>query len=235
MANINDLKKKVARCCILLQREGLISSGGHVSARIPGTDHILIHPRQVSRAIVEPGHILTVDMNCNLIEGKMEPPSETYLHTCIYQARPDILSVAHLHSHYATLMSITDKERQPIFARGNLYPNGVSVYPYSWNIRDKKRGDEVARILGSDEAVFLKGHGAVTVSKSIEGILLAASHLESGSRFTFELRLLGEKVHLPEQPGTESREDYDKLVAKNWDFQESLIEKDKRPGASRNK
>ncbi len=225
MTDMEILKEKVARCCHFLQREGLIAAGGHVSARIPGTNRILIHPMTISRAAVEPRHIITVDEDRNLIEGEFEPPKETFIHTCIYQARPDVFSVAHLHSHYATLMSLTAKNRQTIFNRSGIFAGDVPVYHHSWNIGNREKGDELALVLGQASAVLLKGHGAVTVADSIESIFMVSAHLEEGARMSFELRLLGETATVTEREDEKTLADRAMTVAKYWSFQESLSKK----------
>src|SRR5687768_8502782 len=75
------LKLKVAQATRRLAREGIIASSGHVSARIPGTDRILIGPGYVTRDILSPDDIVTVDLNTKQIAGKHERPGETDIHT----------------------------------------------------------------------------------------------------------------------------------------------------------
>ena len=49
-AQVRELKEKVALATRMLVVQGIIGSSGHVSARIPGTDLVLIGSRDVSRA-----------------------------------------------------------------------------------------------------------------------------------------------------------------------------------------
>ena len=46
---VDDLRKEVATCTRLLVMQEVMDYSGHVSARIPGTDRILIQPRDTSR------------------------------------------------------------------------------------------------------------------------------------------------------------------------------------------
>jgi len=196
---MDELKEKVAQCCRLLCMMDLIATNGHVSARIPGTDRILIHPRDVGRLEVEPRHIVTVDLNGKVIEGSEEPPSETPLHTCIYLAREDVLSVVHLHSHYSTLFSIVERKLLPVSSQGAIFAaKGVPVYPRSGTITTEEQGKEVAKVLGGARAVLLKGHGSVVVAGGVEAAFFASLALEENARYQFEATLLGEPQVLDE-------------------------------------
>ena len=55
MSELNDLKKKLAMSSRMLFNSGLVDYSGHISARIPGSDHLLILPHPVSRATVVAG------------------------------------------------------------------------------------------------------------------------------------------------------------------------------------
>ncbi len=67
-----------------------------------------------------------------------------------------------------------------------IFAGDVPVYHHSWNIGNRKRGDELAVVLGQASAVLLKGHGAVTVADSIESIFMVSNHLEQGARMSFD-------------------------------------------------
>jgi len=196
---MDELKEKVAQCCRLFCMMDLIAASGHVSARIPGTDRILIHPRHVSRLEVEPRHIVTVDLNGQVIEGSEEPPSETPLHICVYLAREDVLSVAHLHSYYSTLFSMVERKLLPVSFQGVIFAaKGVPVYPRSERITTMELGKEVAKVLGGAQAALLKGHGSVVVASGVEAVFLASLALEENARYQFDAIRLGEPQVLDE-------------------------------------
>ena len=67
--DVEVLKAKVARATRMLAREGIIASSGHVSARVPGTDRVVIGPADVTRDILTAADIVTVDLNSKKISG----------------------------------------------------------------------------------------------------------------------------------------------------------------------
>src|SRR6476620_7252218 len=67
---------------------------GHVSARIPGTDKVLIlgHIHSEGRSLIDTDvdDIVTVDIEGKWLEGRIEPVDERFLHLEIMKARPDV-------------------------------------------------------------------------------------------------------------------------------------------------
>src|ERR1700755_1385499 len=89
------LRDQVAAVTLMLNDLGLLGYSGHVSARLPGRDAVLIQPFDQSRASVEPSDLLICDFEGNTLKGPrgVRPPAEVYLHCEILRARPDVNSV----------------------------------------------------------------------------------------------------------------------------------------------
>ena len=119
-----ELREQIATCTRLLVMQEIMDFSGHVSARIPGSDRILIQPRDTSRAALTADDVLLVDLNNNVLEGEGPAPSETALHTCVYRARPDVTSVCHGHPTMSTLFTTVDR---PFPAVRNF------AYTFLWN------------------------------------------------------------------------------------------------------
>src|SRR5438067_11167453 len=93
----------------MLVMQDIMDFSGHVSARVPGTDNILIQPRDTSRAALKAEDILVVGLDGELLEGEGPYPSETALHRWVYLARPEVRAVCHGHPTMATLFTIVDR------------------------------------------------------------------------------------------------------------------------------
>lgn len=223
---MDDLKQKVAECCRLLCMAGLIQQSGHVSARMPGTDRILIHPRDVSRVSVTVNDILTVDLDGNLIAGNDAPPAELYIHTCIYRLREDVQSIAHLHSHYATLLSIANVKLLTICTSAVPFVQGVPLYPVSLLVDTAEKGEALAHTLDRANAVLLQGHGSVVVAPSIEEVFATSLRLEEAARMQYEASAIG-GFKLLSKSDIETRLSPGGLGGhrKIWDYYESLARK----------
>ena len=85
-------------------------SGGNVSARIPGTETMLVKASGGSLGDCTPEGFLITDFDGNVVEGTGKPTREALLHGYIYKLRPDVQSVVHVHSPYAIGWSSSKKD-----------------------------------------------------------------------------------------------------------------------------
>src|SRR5882724_5382271 len=103
MSDLFQLRELIARSCRVLGKLNLTKEpSGHVSARVPGTDRILIKargPEESGLRFVTAEDIITVDMAGKKIEGPdgLETPQEVFIHTWLYRTRPEVQSVVHVH------------------------------------------------------------------------------------------------------------------------------------------
>ena len=72
MDPIGQLKKDIISACRILSQKKLVEGFGHVSARIPDTEHFLITPR-ISLALVEESDLLTMNLKGAVVEGSQTP------------------------------------------------------------------------------------------------------------------------------------------------------------------
>ena len=185
------LKVKVAQAVRMLAVEGIVNYSGHVSARVPGTDRIVINSRDASREVVQSENIVTVDLDGNKVAGKEGEPDETWMHLSIYRARPDVMSVVHSHALYSTSFTIARKPILPVTVRGAIFADGVPEYPAAGKIVNREQGDLLAEVLGSRRAALLRMHGAVVVGAYLEEAFTATIQLEENARYQMTASMLG--------------------------------------------
>lgn len=189
--DLQTLKEQVATCCRLMYNEGLFTYSGHISARIPGTDRILIHPLFESRSAVRPEQILTVDLDVNVVEGDERPPDETRIHTEVYRARPEVGAVAHLHSEMAILFTLAEVELVPFKNHAVRWASGIPVHPDPRRICTEQQGRELAATLGQHNAALLRAHGSVIVAEDVKTVFVDAVHFEENAAAQFNAMQLG--------------------------------------------
>jgi ribulose-5-phosphate 4-epimerase/fuculose-1-phosphate aldolase len=193
VSELTELKKKLAMSSRMLFNAELVDYSGHISARIPGTDHFFILPHPISRAVVVADDIVIADLDGRLIEGKYRAPSEVYMHSRAFKARGDIQSVAHLHNHMVATLSMVDKPFYPASSNPGAFfgPGPLPVYMDPALIHSIEQGDAVARTLGNGDAVMLRGHGSMVVGQSIEWVFAACVDLEEAASRFYKASLLG--------------------------------------------
>lgn len=100
---LESLKKKVYEANMLLPKYGLVTfTWGNVSERDKETGYFVIKPSGVEYEKMTWEDMVVVDMEGNVVEGKLNPSSDTQTHLEIYKAFPNVNGVVHTHSSYAT-------------------------------------------------------------------------------------------------------------------------------------
>lgn len=193
MAELNELKKILAMSSRMLFHSGLVDYSGHISVRVPGSDHLLILPHPVSRATVKPDDMVVTDFEGQLIEGNYRAPSEVFMHARAYKARNDVQSVAHLHNHMVATLSMVNKPFYPASSNpGAFFGSGaLPLYMDPALIHTIEQGDAVAKTLGQADAVMLRGHGSMVVAKSIQWVFAGCVDLEEAAARFYKASLLG--------------------------------------------
>ena len=161
---------------------------GHVSLRLDdGT--IAIKARGTDEEALEfatARDIIRVRMDASPIDlpKGLSAPNETQIHTEVLRARPDVNSVVHIHPPFVVAMAATGRKLLPLVGAFNptalkLANGSLRYFPKSQLISTPQLGVEVAQTLGDGDACVLRGHGIVTVGKTVEqSVLMAISVAE---------------------------------------------------------
>jgi L-ribulose-5-phosphate 4-epimerase len=100
---LEELKAQVWKLHLELPRNNLVAwTGGNVSARDPETGLVVIKPSGVLYDELRPEDHVVVDLDGDVVEGKLKPSSDTASHLYIYRHRSDLNGIVHTHSPYAT-------------------------------------------------------------------------------------------------------------------------------------
>ena len=100
---LEDLKKKVLDANLALVKHGLvILTWGNVSAIDREKGLVVIKPSGVSYDTMTAEDMVVVDLDGNVVDGKLRPSSDMPTHLVLYKRFPEIGGVVHTHSTYAT-------------------------------------------------------------------------------------------------------------------------------------
>ena len=101
---LEELKREVCKANLDLVKEGLvIQTWGNVSGIDRELGLIVIKPSGVPYDSMRPEHMVVVSLEGGkVVEGDLNPSSDTPTHRILYRAFPKIGGVVHTHSLYAT-------------------------------------------------------------------------------------------------------------------------------------
>ncbi len=104
------LKEEVILAAARAYTRGIqTGSGGNFSARIPGTDCMLVKASGGSFMDVTPDNMLITDFDGNVVSGEGKPTREALLHGFIYKVAPAVNGVMHCHAPWSISWAMTKK------------------------------------------------------------------------------------------------------------------------------
>ena len=225
--DIFALREKVALGCRILAKLELVDYLGHVSARVPGTDKVLIRARgaeQGNQLHMTAEYVSLVDIDAKVIAGHTVP-DETKLHTEIYRVRPDVDAVVHTHQPLATIFGDLEKPILPMqgVMAAVVQQGEIPIYHSARKVTTTEQGAEVAKILGDKNIVHLQNHGITIAGKTVEEVVINCIWLEHQAKLTFMASQIG-------TPKGMSRADLDMQAADafsmgpRWTYYASLLD-----------
>lgn len=103
---LDDLKREVLKANLMLESEKLVRlTWGNVSGIDRDKGLFVIKPSGVPYSALEAGHLVVVDLEGKVVEGDLNPSSDTPTHLVLYREFEGIGGITHTHSVYATMFS----------------------------------------------------------------------------------------------------------------------------------
>lgn len=219
-----ELKQMLADALRMMERAEVIDFNGHMSCRMPGTDHVLINSGKSVRSALTAADIIVIDLDGQPVGGEVVPPMEFHIHTEIYRRRPEVNAVAHTHPVWSTLFSMTGQKVEPVTMQAAVM-GPVQTFGKTASINRKSLAEELAAALGAHRVVMLQSHGAVVVGADIVEVFVLAIYLEETARRQYLARALGNPYTLTpaevESIGANLRKPH--LLKKVWDYHHAKL------------
>lgn len=186
----DDLRIRLARVHRILAAGGIWPlTKGHASVRVPGTEEILVlgHIHAYGRTLdtTSAEDIVMIDYTGKQLAGRVEPVGELYMHTAVLSHRPDLNSVVHCHSTYATALGVANVNILPVGREGAPFYPKVPILDFDGQIDTTEKGDLLVKAMSKGCAVVLKNHGAVVAADTPENAAMLAFALEDTARLQF--------------------------------------------------
>ena len=217
------LRHQVAATTLILVAEDILGYSGHVSTRLPGGEGFLIQPVDQSRAELRPEHLLVCGLDGKKRTGPdgVRPPSEVFLHSEIYKARPDVNAIAHFHHDLTTTFSLVeDASLVPIKNHAVRWESGIPTHPDPSHVSSTQLGQAAAKTLGPHHAMLIRAHGQAVVAETVPALLVDCIHFVENAQVLYRASVLGRVKPLSATEMEAFREDFkrDMHTAKLWRY-----------------
>ncbi len=209
---LEQLKEQVCQANKdLVHKNLVVETWGNVSAYDADRNLVVIKPSGVSYENLTPDDMVVVDMDCNVIEGNLNPSSDTKTHIEIYRHFKGVNAIVHTHSKWATIYA---QMRRPIPILGtthaDYFKTDIPVAPLLGPNQinedyEKNTGLSIVEAFSdgtyhplTTPAVLLNQHGPFCWSTSIDKVISTAIVLEFIAEMAYFTTLQSPYTHMDE-------------------------------------
>lgn len=162
---------ELAACYRLVHHYGWTSQVyNHITARIPGTEHLLINAFGLQYEEIRASNLVKIDIEGNKVGDSPFPVNKAgyVIHSAVHAARPDVQCVLHTHSRNAVALSAAQTEFVPLNQEGCQFFERVAYHAFEGIALDTDERRRLVEDLGpTNHTVLLWNHGLLTMGPSI--------------------------------------------------------------------
>jgi len=177
----------------------------HITARIPGTEHLLINLYGLLYKEITASSLVKIDVEGNIIAK----PDTDYsinvsgyvIHGAIHKARPDVSCVLHTHTRAGMAVAAMKCGLLPMSQTSIRFVGHIGYHDYEGPAIDTDERERLVADLGPHDAMIMRNHGLLTCGATIQQALNTMYQLELSCRSqvdalagSTELTMPGENV-----------------------------------------
>ena len=213
----------------ILYAQGVVDGFGHISARSPLDATHFFMSRSLAPSAVTAGDIQEFDAEGNLVgEDKRAPYAERFIHSELFKARPDVMSVVHGHSPSVIPYGISHVPLRPVFHMSGFLGAGTPIFEIRNSagtepdtdmlVKSPRLGAGLAQALGKSSVVLMRGHGFTAVAYSVPVAVFRAVYTDTNARIESEALKLGRPQFLSEEEALLAQTSMERLSVRSWDM-----------------
>ena len=158
----------------------------HITARIPGTEHLLINLYGLLYKEITASSLVKIDVEGNIVWK----PDTDYginvsgyvIHGAIHKARPDVTCVLHTHTRAGMAVSAMTCGLLPLTQTSIRFVGHIGYHDYEGPAVDLEERDRLVRDLGPHDAMIMRNHGLLTCGATIQQAFNTMYQLEMSCR-----------------------------------------------------
>lgn len=203
---LDKLKKEVYEANLELVKQDLVVyTWGNVSAIDRESNLVVIKPSGVDYATMKEDDMVVVDLDGNIVEGKLRPSSDTPTHLELYKKFESIGAIVHTHSTWATSWAQSGRD---IPAYGTTHADTFyGPIPCTRNLTEEEINNdyelntgkviiETFEYIDADAipGVLCKSHGPFAWGKDAKTAVYNAKVLEEVAKMAYNTEMLNKNA-----------------------------------------
>lgn len=210
----------------ILYDQGVVDGLGHASVRHGTEPEVFLLSCNRAPGLCRRQDIVCYDFDGNAVSDTTERAYlERFIHAEIYRARPDVVAIVHSHSPSVIPFAITHNALRPVFHMSGFLGAGSAHFEISdfggdtdMLVSSTYLGQALARTLGSNNCVLMRGHGSTVVGISLEQAVYRAIYAEVNAKLQLAAHGLGSITFLNENEARLSAESNDTQIPRSWNL-----------------
>ena len=143
----------------------------HFSARVPGSEHLLINPYGLMFDEITASTLVKIDKDGEVVDdptGLGVNYAGFVIHGCVHEARPEVNCVIHTHTRAGVAVSAQQHGLLPLSQHSLRVYGMLSYHDYEGIALELDERTRMAADLGaSSKAMILRNHGLLTLGETV--------------------------------------------------------------------
>lgn len=140
----------------------------HISARIPGTDYILMNPYGYLYEEITASSLVKINLNDGSSEEKLYNKVGYNIHNAVHVARPDVNYIVHTHTTPIVAVSSFTNGLQPCSQYGLYITKNISYHDYEGIFFWEDEKERLVSSVKQNNFCMMKNHGSLVMAKTID-------------------------------------------------------------------
>jgi len=192
----------LAACYRLVDKYGMTDLiYNHITARIPGTEHLLINLYGLLYKEITASSLVKIDVEGEVISS----PDTDYginksgyvIHGAIHKARPDVQCVLHTHTRAGIAVSVMKCGLLPMSQTSMRFVGHIGYHGYEGPAVNLDERERIVEDLGPHDALIMCNHGLLTCGATIQQAFNTMYQLELSCRSQVDAMAARTELSLP--------------------------------------
>ena len=179
----------------------------HITARIPGTDHLLINLYGLLYKEITASSLVKIDVEGKVVHKPATDYSIDYsinvsgyvIHGAIHKARPDVGCVLHTHTRAGMAVAAMKCGLLPLSQTSIRFVGHIGYHDYEGPAIDVNERERLVRDLGAHNAMIMHNHGLLTCGPSIQEPFNTMYQLELSCRSQVDAMAARTELTMPDE------------------------------------